>query len=358
MILFTDGIDAYSTLSDMNEKWDSVPVISGINLLPTGGVNGGQALQMIGINKDISKKIAQIGELKKTVRVGFWFKVSEIPLFSGEIISIGSFNEGNKFFYVSITNTGLLACGLSYFTPTANSSIYKSTTNVADGSYHYCELHWTSSSTPTALDGSIEGWIDGVSFVSQVNIDTSIFNEHVENMNEIRFHGLRNTTNGITYDDIIIWNDEVGDGFMGSLNGKVPTIATRYANGNGVQNDFTPAGAATNFEAVDENGGSDKDATTVISSTLGHKDLYDMQDYNEMPTEILAVVNNVVGRTDGGETRDISVKQHLSGSETSKTLTFVSDPIRTLQGPSALAPDGSSWTEVKVNNSEFGFQIV
>ena len=138
------------------------------------------------------------------------------------------------------------------------------------------------------------------------------------------------------------------------------TVLRPKANGN--TNNFTPSGAATNFDAVDETL-HDDDTTFVEAGQLGAKEDYDNFDFADLgisPGTIFGVQTvNAAKKTDAGQLkyRDQMViggtifdngTDVIATSGTYKMTTFIRDT-----DPS----DGQAWTEDKVAAVGSGYEI-
>ena len=168
------------------------------------------------------------------------------------------------------------------------------------------------------------------------------------------------TSDDIFVDDLYVL-DTTGSAPQNTFLGDTRVTVLR-PKANGTNNNFTPTGAANNFQAVDETL-SDQDATFVEAGQLGAKEDYDNQAFSDLglaPGTIFAVqVVNSTKKTDAGrlDYRDKMVvagtsfdngTDVISTSGTYKMTTFVRDT-----DPS----DDGAWTEAKVAAVGSGIEI-
>ena len=205
--------------------------------------------------------------------------------------------------------------------------------------------------------GELEIRRNGATVASLVTIDTSSVgftgfeSFHVEANNNAQNHHI---------DDLYIFNDQgtTNNTFAGDTR-----ITVLRPSANGLDNNFTPFGAGTNFEAVDD-AIHDQDATYVEAGQLGAKERYTQFDFSDLgisPGTIYGTqVVNAAKKTDAGQLKykdqmiiggiafDNGQDDVIATSGTYQMTFMVSDT-----DPS----DGGAWTEAKVAAIGSGIEI-
>lgn len=192
------------------------------------------------------------------------------------------------------------------------------------------------------LKGSATGLNTGATVISEVNWDSAP------------------TSADCFVDDMYVL-DTTGSAPQNTFLGDTRVTVLR-PKANGTNNNFTPTGAASNFQAVDETL-SDSDTTFVEAGQLGAKEDYDNQSFSDLglsPGTIFGVqVVNSAKKTDAGRL-DYRDKMIVAGvsfddgtdvvatSGTYKMTTFIRDT-----DPS----DSAAWTETKVAAVGSGIEI-
>jgi hypothetical protein len=126
----------------------------------------------------------------------------------------------------------------------------------------------------------------------------------------------------------------------------------------GAHADFTPSGAATNHECVDEES-PDEDTTYVSSATVGHKDTYVYSDLEKTTGTIAAALvwmrsKNVGGATNLRALARVNAAEGQSDADLTPTASYQYTP-----GTIELNPDtGVPFTPSEINDTEFGQVIV
>ncbi len=164
-----------------------------------------------------------------------------------------------------------------YYTRGTSTILVTGTTPLGTDQWHYIECRLKIDNAV----GEIEVHIAGLSEFSLSGQDTQISASYAS-ANVVRMYGFRHVADG-RLDDVYILEtgSSPNDAFLGDCR-----VDTLLVNADGTTNQWTPSGAATNYEAVDE--APPDDAATYIESTLaGDVDLFAHVD--------LAQLTNVYG---------------------------------------------------------------
>jgi hypothetical protein len=141
--------------------------------------------------------------------------------------------------------------------------------------------------------------------------------------------------------------------FLGSIK-----VLTSNPIGNGSTNQWTPVGAASNYQCVDETAVANGNTDYVEDSTAGHVDLYDV---TNVPTGLSGKavwVECSAEKTIAG-TRQIRLQAHSSASD---ATSGVLSPTQSVYGYFGYAfdkdPNGNiDWTGTNINAAEFGVKL-
>lgn len=203
--------------------------------------------------------------------------------------------------------------------------------------------------------GEFEVRANGVIKFSATGLNTGAVD-----FDQIDFRPTGQNANDLWMDDMYILNTQ-GSAPQNSFLGDVRVTAL-LPKANGNTNNFTPTGASSNFEAVDE-AIADQDATFVEAGQLGAKEDYNNKDFADLglsPGTIFGVqVVNSTKKTDAGRL-DYKDQMIIAGTAfdqgtdvvatavTYKMSTFIRDT-----DPS----DSAAWTEAKVAAVGSGLEI-
>jgi Concanavalin A-like lectin/glucanases superfamily len=346
MFRFSDGFDSYAATADLSKKWDSVGTNWAWN--GTAGVNGGGAIVNTGAAGNEIKKIFRVASgVTTNAYCSFWVKIASAPTQGGLVY----FYDGASVFCggLALSSAGLL--GVLSTSP-AGGPYAVSAVNVCNNTWRHIEF--TISKTAGTSVPTLTSYVDGVSVQTSVGGGTPVGGAG----SSINTVTIRSIGVSITVDDLIVWDSE-GSGLTTTPMG-IRTIETLRPSGAGSSAQFTPVGAASNYDCVDETN-ADSDTTYVSSSTAAQKDLYAFGNLGSTPTTITAAVVNTVARvgTVGGiatvRARAKSSSSEASGTSidlqsvnyAAKQEAFVTDPATS-----------TAWTGAGINAAEFGVELV
>ena len=339
-VLFLDGFDHYVIL---DEKWDAQFFGGNIKPVSTQGRFTPGALQVQGSGGG--------GNVTKNLKLSI------------EVIAGFAFNNLNadsrtiNFFFIDDTgakaNLNIDTTG-GVGTLTYNGHTLTTPPNTFTGSV-WQHIEMRIKQHPSL--GELEIRRNGSTVASLSNLDTipgaslGFISFSVEATNNAQLHFV---------DDLYIF-DTLGttnNTFAGDTR-----ITVLRPNGNGLDNDFTPTGAGTNFEAVDDDL-HDGDATFVEAGQIGAKETYTQVNFSDLGispgTVFCTQVVNAAQKTDAGQLKykdqiTIGGIQFDNGVEVIATsgtyqMTFLLNDV----DPS----DGQPWTEAKTDAIGSGLEIV
>lgn len=198
--------------------------------------------------------------------------------------------------------------------------------------------------------GTVDVLVDGVSVISETGLNTQDTANAYST--SIKLHG--NIGNRYV-DDFYICDvsGSLNNDFLGDIH-----IRTLYPVGDGVQNDFTPSTGVDNYALVDEAQLVD-DTDHNESSTIGHKDLYDVTTTVESDAILAVQICAAVRNTDTGTMnvrtlcRSGTVPTDNEGSDFAISQTMRGALTIHEQEPT----DSVAWTQSKINAAEFGIKV-
>jgi hypothetical protein len=156
----------------------------------------------------------------------------------------------------------------------------------------------------------------------------------------------------VTYDDLYVADDSDGAGFLGDV-----CVQTLYPDGVGTYSEWTPVGAAANYQCVDEVQ-PDFTTTEITTETVGARDLYTFQDL-DLPggASVYACQLNALARKNDSGTRQIKPLIRQGGVDyEGPTLTLAADwDYRSWMLDTD--PSGTAWTELNVDGDEYGVKL-
>ncbi len=340
-LLFLDSFDHYSVL---DEKWDSQFFGSNIKPITSQGRFTPGALQIIGaggggnVTKNLDPTTSQ------EIIAGFAYNNINADIYRG--LFWFSDNLGNIAQLIINTTTGVATLTYNGHTATTAVSIF------TGSAWQHVEIRIKAHNTL----GELEIRRNGSNEASTVTVDTfpagftGFVSFTVGADNNLQFHAI---------DDLYILNTEgaTNNTFAGDTR-----ITVLRPKANGLDNNFTPFGASSNFEAVDDTI-HDQDTTYVEAGQLGAQEKYDNVNFTDLginPGTIFGVqVVTAAKKTDAGQLKykdqmiigGIEFDNGVDVIATSGTyqMTFF---IRDTD-PS----DDATWTEAKVAAVGSGIEI-
>jgi hypothetical protein len=199
-----------------------------------------------------------------------------------------------------------------------------------------------------ATAGEIQVRVEGTEVINLTNQNTTVGT--VADFRKLRFW-VNNST--FLIDDLYVCDASgaTNNTFLGPV-----TVYTLVPNGAGATTQFTPTGAASNWDCVNEIGGPDT-TTYVASSTTGHIDYYAVEDIPGTVTAVHGVLVHARSmKTDNGA-RAEKIRCKVGANITTGPSVQVS--LNTYANSSIVLntqPDGSAWDETAAEAMEIGIE--
>lgn len=379
-LLLSDGFDWISATADITQQWRNTDTTN-ITLDATGSPWSGKCIRMTDNAANSSGMDGLFQPLYQAIsgsviRVFFRIKTSASFAGSGVAGSVGSnFPNGGEALwkiqtlYESTSAAPCLSAGLNSSgfivvmraedaTSNARTACAIGAVAVNDGNWHAVEFEITVNGTT----GAVKVWIDGVLDINSSSIDTDDLNAARPLSTLTTFAlgmGKNNSTNTevVWYDDVIVWDDS-GSDFTGQFAPDMPRIETRLPNAAGDSTQFTP-NTGTNVAAVDDplSAAADDDTTYVESTTSGHVDLYNYQNYTIYPSSIkgVKVVTRARITTNGrGQIRAKAKAAATTGNGATREVWSTS--YKYFHQVFGKQPDATDWNLADLDGAQFGFE--
>lgn len=214
------------------------------------------------------------------------------------------------------------------------------------GRWHYIELRLRAGTESS--DGEAEVRLDGNSLftVSNLNVPAITHCSPVV---------CGHTGPGMSpplWDDwyILDGSGSLHNTFLGPVR-----VAALEPTGAGDSTDFTPVGAANNYENVDDTD-APNDSTYNESSTLGHKDLFTISDIPSAASLHAVMVRNRY--LHDATSQDMAPVVKLSATEEVGDAFAPSATIRNNSEIFPEKPGGGTWSTSDIANTQVGYKIV
>ena len=338
-LLFFTGFDYYNT-SQVNRVWNYV-VGNGAIVTPGRLAGQGYGFTNVGTASYIGQMIPNSTTL--IVGISFNFSVGDAtnPFL---ILEDATISQVSPLDQIDVRVTTDAA-----FQITRNGTVLA--TSAIDvfsfNFWNYMELKATIDTSA----GIIQLKVNGTTVLNQTGLNTQHTGNNYANM--IRLQAFTTSTATANFDDLYVCNDSgtVNNDFLGEVR-----VDTQYPVANGEQNNFTPVGASSNWQCVDETI-MDDDTTYVVSSIVGNIDDYEIGTVNFSGT-IFALQVNVAQRKDNVGSRTIEPMINSGGTDyfggMFDCLTSYSVSTAIFQ----LNPNGNvAWTNAAISSMTAGLKI-
>jgi hypothetical protein len=338
---FCTGYDFYTTASQI---WDTVAGTVTIN--SASARFGGTHSQGASYPASASTQKNLVGN-QPTVIVGWAIKTLANPGSTSPILYL---LDNTTTVQVSLAITAAGALQFYRGAPSGNPIGSAGSTNFAAGVWHYLEVKATID--PSA--GVAQCWLDGVQVINGSSLNTR--NNANSYANQFRIGELAGgITGGVTCDDVYCL-----DGTGGSLNAALGDrrIITIMPSGAGSFTQFTPVGAASNYQCVDEVPANDN-TDYVSDGTVNHRDSY--------VYESVAISGNADFIVPWARISKDDASAHtveLSATDTandafSSAIAVPSSYGYVNGGAFATSPNGAAaWSQTVINRTEWGIKVI
>ena len=338
-LLFIDGYDHYAT-AELNQKDYSFSLADNHAIVAGQGRRGTQCFRAAGLNNGAIATLPLVTP-SDTLVVGLAWQANQFPTTTKrkmiEIIDSGN----NALLTVYITSAGELELVSGVDTSTTATNLY------APQVYAHYEVKYVKGS---GADGFAEVRKDGIILLTHTTT-----NETAQ-AQSIRLLELGAGSETMQMDDLYVLDGlgAVNNDYLGDVR-----VDTYYMTEDGAQTDFTPFSGVTNFGMVDETL-VDGDASFVDSGTISNED-YHKTDEAVLNTQIYGVQPVLSHRkTDAGIVTMNLKTNNLAGAgkrigiqETSNDAYSMTHEVHETD-----PDDSATWTDTKINDTEWGFSIV
>jgi len=332
---FLEGFDHFTT-AQASRKWTTV-VGNGAIVSP-GRFSSGQAWQFdnVGTTSYIEKTLTA----RNTFVVGFAFQVAYGDASAPFLRFIDSSTEQIDLRVTSTAGFQFTRNG----TPLATSA----DNVIAFGYYNYIELKiFIDNST-----GYVQLRVNGTEVINEPALDTQ--NSANSTADRIRLQPFSNSGSyDMRFDDMYVF-DSTGtfnNNFVGECR-----VETHFPSANGALVEFTPTGAGTNYQCVDETTSND-DTDYTLANTVGARDVYTVAPYTFVGN-IYGVQLSVTHRKDDVGNRSVAPLARVSSTLYEGTTDTCLSQYKMSSKIWEKNPDtAAQWSVAEVNAAQFGLII-
>ena len=344
-----DSFDYYAT-SDLDRKWTT---ITGSVILSTAVTRTGP--NVLRIRNSGFQSVAKTFDSQASWIVGYAFQVSTLP--TGIVTRLFEFiDSATVQCFLRLNSDGRLEV-LRGAAIAVSGGV--STRAINMGIWYFLEMKVTIADSIGADSCKVR--INGQDWIT-VDAGEDLKETANATADIIRMSNNSSGAGFLYIDNLYIFDGTDGGGteptnddFAGDIK-----VGFHLPDGNGATNEFTgsDADSVDNFLLVDENP-TDDDTTYVESSTIGHIDLYTVEDLAETPLDFKAVqINSVIRKDDSGVKSVRMVIRPTStnffGGNIDPQDGVYTNEIEILnEDPETEA----AWTESGFNATEFGLEI-
>lgn len=207
-----------------------------------------------------------------------------------------------------------------------------------------------------ALIADAGGWVEvrnyGTTIINVAGIDTR--NAGNAEVDRVRL----NTASGCWYDDFYICDTlgTVNNDFLATPTAN-PRIIDLFPNGPGDASDWVPIGAATDWEALDEQN-PDGDTSYIYSNSVGDKALVNLSALPAGAGAVLGVVQWVQYRKDDATARNVTMLAKSGGVEQDVMEVICATSYQVDEKAVELDPaTGVAFTPAAINALQIGVEV-
>jgi len=291
---------------------------------------------------------------------------SQPTLIMGAAVKFGSLNNNTTFVFGLFDTNGSLtvpqtclvvnsAGALQFYrgTPTTNAIGAASASVISAGAWHFIEIQVTINNST----GSVQAWVDGNSVIGP----TGSLNTRSQTLNSANMLSIGDIGGGFSIGTNMVMDDLYCFDTTGSVLNSVAgdsRFVVAMPSGPGAYTQFTPAGAAQNWQCVDEIPPND-DTDYVADGTTGDRDSYDYESQSFSGNAIMVVPWARV-RKDDAASRSIELSVLNGGNDAfSSSIPVLSTYSYVNGGAFTTNPNGGgAIDQTAFNATEFGAKIV
>lgn len=343
-----EGYDNMSTVAKFAAKGWSLSHASatGSEAMTAGRINGQAFRATTGTTSNINSFFKSLPAALTTLYVGFAHRFSTTPSGTTSRRMFALRNGATLTVQINITATGLIQVLNS-----SGTQVAIGTTTLITNTWYFIEakvfVNGASSTVEVKLNGVAE-------IASTVGNFGSSGIDSVGPLVESNGTGSNHD-----YDDIYVLDTSGSDNttFLGDVH-----VETIYPFADGADDgQFVPDTGTNAAARVNEKTGTfpDDDTSYIASSTVGHKQTFDMDTLAVLSGSVFGVQTNLHSRKDDAATRQIAPVVRQGGSDFDGTSVALSTSyIDSTQIYENDPSDSADWTIGKVNSAEFGVKVI
>ncbi len=334
-ILFTEGFDIYSAVTDIKTKWDSSSITDGsFDDARIQAVGGKSFSQLSGgpsglITPDLGNSTTMI--------VGFGFK---------------NVDRNGNFPLVELRDGTTVQVALR-FNPTSGLLNVFSDTVLGEGTavlaidtWYYIEIKVLVNTTT----GTVDVKVNETSDIALTSQDTQVSGS--AQINRVAFIGATSSTKKNILDDIVILNDtgSINNDFMGDMK-----IETLRVNAAGNASDWATTPGVDGFIAVREGDNN----SLIGSSTANDISQFTKEALLKLDTTLKAVVTNVSVKNSDASTHTIRDNMRVGGADytgTSQTVNSTGYKVKQFIREADPSTSNAWANAAAVNGAEVGVE--
>src|SRR5581483_2786303 len=339
---FSTGFDFYTTAT---QEWDASSGTVTINsasarfqFAHSQGVTFGSA-------GFITKNLLSA---QATLILGFAIKVTTMPTGGNIATLLEFFDTGTVQVSLGLSSAGVLQFYRN--APTGSPIGSASSSNAFTGGvWHFLEVQVTFA---TGTGGSVQCWVDGVSVINSSSLNTS--QSGTASANKISIGNLSNNYTPVV--DDLYCHDTTGGVNDTRLGDRV--IRTIVPNGAGSFTNFTPSGAANNWQAIDEIPANDL-IDYVASPNVNDRDSYTFESVTLAGNATYLVPKARIAKDDASA-HTVSLSATDTGNDAFSSAVAVPSSFALVDGGAFnSSPNGAAaWSQTVINRTEWGLKIV
>jgi hypothetical protein len=341
--LFADGFDNYQTLSQI---WDGIQGTQTMSSLyarfPASGSTTSQGVRFS--QNAYGRK--NLPSNYQTLVIGFAYNFPALPTNATGIVTLDDSNTSQC--YLALTPTG----GFQFYRGTPNSGVAVGAASagglVSPNTWHFIEVEVSVSG---GTGGSVKMWLDQAQGATPIINSTGLNTQSTSNSsaNQVRI-GDFNVFLPF-FDDFYVLDTSGGSPLNGQLGDQ--RIITKVPSASGASTQWTPNGAATNWQCVDEIP-PDDDTTYVSSNTPGQTDYYVMQNGSLSGTPNFVVTRRRHRKDDANAHTDQSTLRNSVPNTESSTAVTVPSTYVFQDDFFATDPSSAAWTAANADAVQVG----
>lgn len=331
-VLFRDGFDTYSG-AEMGAKWS---VINNATVSSAAARNGAQGMAWNSANGGFYAQWNFPANNTNTLYLGF----AVYPK-GASYGTLCQFYNGTSL----QCDVRLNASGQPYITRNGT-TLVTATAPISLNAWHYIEFKLLVASSGGIAELRVDGTVVATFTGNTQNVTGGVNNFRL-------YQGWPTGTNGPWFDDLYLLDSSGSNAWLTTYLGDVKIISG-LPNANGTTNNWTPNGAASNYECVNETPW-DGDTTYVSDATPGDIDLYTFPAISasavyDVCVNLVADKDDTALRTIRGEVRSGGVNY-----DNGVDFTLTQSSYQNFQADFPVDPNTSAqWTVAGVNSAQFG----